>query len=291
MTPFPRAMLAALAAVVSMSLVPVLIRSSAANEITIGIVRLSIAVVLVSVWVFWRRRPNLTLSQWRHLLIVGIVFGLHWLFYFTSIKWSSAAVAAIAVSTYGIHLMLLQWLVNKQVIRPLQWLAVVLCFVGCLLVAPEFTLADKATLGLLIGIVSGFFYACLPLLHQRLIAVPTFTRAWGQFLFAMLVFIPFLPWANWQLSTGDWWGLVVLGVVCTVIGHSLWVKSSSELPAIATSLIYYLYVPIAMTTSFVFLQETISPTMVLGASCIIVANVFTAVMAWQRSLKLKQSTV
>ncbi len=288
------ALLAALLAVVSMSLVPVLIRSSDANEFTIGLVRLAIAVTLVSPYIWWRQTPNLSVKQWLGLLVVGLVFGTHWLLYFISIKWSSASIAAIAVSTYGIHLLLLQWLIKKQAIKPLEWVAVFLCFIGCILVAPSFTLSNQITLGLLIGIVSGFFYACLPLMHQNLMAIPTFTRAWGQFTFALLIFLPSIPWSNWELSTSDWWGLIVLGVVCTVIGHSLWVKSSSELPAIITSLIYYLYVPIAMVSSFVFLRESITLTMVAGAGCIIVANVFTAFMAWRRMVRqtaqLKVST-
>ena len=288
------ALLAALLAVVSMSLVPVLIRSSDANEFTIGLVRLAIAVTLVSPYIWWRQTPNLSGKQWLGLLVVGLVFGTHWLLYFISIKWSSASIAAIAVSTYGIHLLLLQWLIKKQAIKPLEWVAVFLCFIGCILVAPSFTLSNQITLGLLIGIVSGFFYACLPLMHQNLMAIPTFTRAWGQFTFALLIFLPSIPWSNWELSTSDWWGLIVLGVVCTVIGHSLWVKSSSELPAIITSLIYYLYVPIAMVSSFVFLRESITLTMVAGAGCIIVANVFTAFMAWRRMVRqtaqLKVST-
>ena len=277
-----RALFAALLAVVSMSWVPVLIRSTSANEFTIGLVRLMIAVAVVSPLLFFKQRPQLQPRQWLGLLLVGIVFGAHWLLYFISIKSSSAAIGAIAVSTYGIHLLLLQWFIKKQPIRPLEWLAVLLCFVGCLLVAPNFTLSDQVTLGLLVGVVSGFLYACLPLLHQRLLSVPTFTRAWGQFTFALLFFLPTIPWSNWQLAAGDWWSLAVLGVVCTVIGHSLWVKSSSELPAIVTSLIYYLYVPIAMVTSFLFLDETITLGMIAGAACIIVANVFTAVLSWRR---------
>lgn len=276
------AIITGLLAILTMSLVPVLIRSNHANEFTIGLVRLAIAVVLITPLVFLKNPPRLSRRQWGGLFMVGFIFGLHWLLYFVSIKWSSAAVGAIAVSTYGIHLLLLQWWVKKQPILPVQWLAVLLCFAGCILVAPSFSFSDKVTLGLLIGVVSGFLYACIPFLHQNLLAIPTLIRAWGQFLFSFLFFIPFIPWSNWDLAESDWWSLLVLGIVCTVIAHSLWVKSSSELPAIATSLIYYLYVPIAMVTSFIFLGEALSAGMIAGAACIIFANLLTAMLAWRR---------
>jgi len=274
----------ALLAVLSMSLVPLLIRSTQANEITIGLVRLAIAVALVSPVVYFRReRGTLSPPDWRMLLVVGLVFGAHWLTYFFSIKMASAAIGAIAVSTYGIHLLLLNWLVARQRILPVEWAAVGLCFIGVILVAPSFDPGEAVTIGLMSGILSGFLYACLPLLHRRIMHVPTMTRAWAQFTFATVIFLPWIGFSNWNLDAGDWWRLLVLGVVCTVIGHSLWVKVSSEMPAVFVAVIYYFYVPIAMAGSYLFLNEDITLTMTLGASCIIAANVGTAITTWRRS--------
>jgi drug/metabolite transporter (DMT)-like permease len=285
----PRLLITALLAVISMSLVPLLIRSTEANEITIGLVRLAIAVGLLSPFILWRGKlGSLTRREWLGLGYIGIAFGCHWLTYFISIKMSSASIAALSISTYGIHLLLLNWLLKGQVIRVVEWGAVILCFVGVVLIAPSFDLRDQMTLGMLVGVFSGFIYACLPLLHQRIIRVPTMNRAWGQFVFASLVFLPGIGYSNWDLSGGDWWRLAVLGVVCTVIGHTLWVKSSSELPPVITSVAYYLYVPIAMVGSFFFLEETITGSMVLGACFIITANISIAVFSWRRSRRLRQ---
>ncbi len=268
-----------------MSLVPILIRSASANEITIGLARLAIAIALVSP-LAWRfgRQPS-SLADWRQLALVGIVFGGHWLTYFISIKTASAAIAAVAISTYGIHLLLLQWWFGRQRITPIELGAVLLCFVGCLLTAPALKLSDKLTIGMLVGVFSGFLYACLPLLHQKITHIPTITRAWGQFFFASLIFLPALGYSDWQLPAGDWWRLLILGVVCTVIGHSLWVKVSTEMPAVFTGVVYYLYVPIAMVSSAVFLQELISAKMIAGALCIIAANITIALSTWRRSKK------
>ncbi|MEX1032805.1 MAG: DMT family transporter [Cellvibrionaceae bacterium] len=280
----PRLLLTALLAVLSMSVVPLLIRTTSANEITIGLVRIAIATALMSPFLIWRGNlRDLSRADWFSLLLVGLVFGCHWLAYFVSIKMSNASIAAIAVSTYGIHLLLLNWRIKKQRIRPIEWGAVVLCFVGVVLIAPAFDVRNQITLGMLIGVLSGFLYACLPLLHQRIMHVPTMSRAWGQFTFAGLVFLPLSAYSNWQLTSGDWWRLAVLGVVCTVIGHSLWVKASSELPGVITSLAYYLYVPLAMIGAFLILDEQLTGVMVLGACFIITANICIALLAWQRS--------
>ncbi len=278
----PALIIAALLAVLSMSLVPLLIRTTQANEAVIGIVRLGIA-LLVLTPLFLRPKILLALSarHWGLLIAVGVIFGVHWLTYFISIKASSASIAALAISTYGIHLLLLNWLIKGQRISAAEWLAIFLCFGGCVLVAPSLSLNDSVTRGMLIGILSGFLYACLPLLHQQLREVPTMLRAWAQFAFALLVFVPLLPWAEWQaLSFQDWWRLAVLGIVCTLIGHSLWVKVSTELPAVLTGVSYYLYVPIAMIASFCLLDEPMTSSMIGGATLIVGANIATALLSW-----------
>lgn len=279
--------LAALVAVLSMSMVPILIRTTAANEFTIGVARILIALALLSPWLFWRKAlGSLSRNDWLNLSVVGVVFGCHWLTYFYSIKTANASIAAIAISTYGIHLLLLNWLFKKQYISWLEWLAVLVCFAGVLLIVPSFSLQDKITLGMAVGVFSGLLYASLPLLHQRILAIPTMTRAWGQFLFAGLVFFPFIPATNWQLTPTDWWCLAVLGVVCTVIGHGLWVKVSSELPGIIIGVIYYLYVPVAMVASFLVLDEPLTLNKITGAACIVGANIGIALLTWRRSKKI-----
>lgn len=280
----PRLLLTALLAVLSMSIVPLLIRSTVANEATIGLVRIVIAMLCMSPFVLLQGSlRGLTRGQWVGLMVLGLVFGLHWLSYFVSIKMAGAAIGALSVSTYGIHLLLLNWRIKGMAIRPTEWLAVLLCFVGVVLIAPAFDLGNSVTIGMLIGIGAGFLYACMPLLHQRVVTVSTFGRAWAQFAFAGLIFLPLLPLTDWELAATDWWYLLALGIVCTVLGHTLWVKSSTELPPVITSVAYYLYVPITMVGSFILLDEEITARMVTGACLIISANLAIALLAWWRS--------
>lgn len=266
----PRLLAVALIAVTSMSLVPVLIRSTVANETTIGIVRLGIAALgLTPLLIGQRGFGSLKIKDWLFIALIGLAFATHWWTYFFAIKKSSAALGAIAVSTYGIHLLWLNWLFKSQRAKLGEVLAVVLCFVGCLLVAPDLDLSNQATQGFLVGLLSGLLYATLPMLHQRATHLPTTMRSWGQFFFAGLFFLLLWPQSNWQLSGDDWWRLATLGVICTLVAHTLWVKASTELPAAFTSAAYYLYIPIAMSLSYFFLDEEMTVAKVAGALLII----------------------
>lgn len=279
-----RLLMTALVSVLLMSAVPVLVKSTVANEVTIGIVRLLIAVALLTPLVLWRGRlGELNRRDYWQMFVIGAVFAAHWLTYFISIKLATAAIAATAIATYGVQYLLLAWWFNDERFSWQEWLAIVVCLAGCAVVMPELTLSNSVTLGIVVGVISGFGYACLPLLHQRLQSADTLQRSYGQFFFALLCFLPLWPLSDWQLEAGDWYRLILLGVMCTLIAHGLWVKASTELPPLFTGLIYYLYIPSAMVSSWWFLDERITVAKVVGATMILGASTAVTVYRFSRS--------
>lgn len=260
-------------AVCTMATVPVLVKSTAANEITITIARLAIAALVFSPLV-WRSGSisQLNRRDWGGLFLIGLVFALHWLSYFFSIKLSTASLGALAISTFGVQYLFLAKLFNGEHSGRIEWLAVFICLLGCAVVVPELSLSNSTTLGLLVGVLSGTLYASMPLLHQRLNHINTTTRAWAQFSFALLCVLPFLSLSDWDLPAVDYYRLLFLGLVSTVVAHGLWVKVTTELPAIYPSVIYYLYVPLAMASSAFFLSEQLTTRKLIGAALILGAS-------------------
>ena len=263
-----------LLSITCMSLVPVLIKLTTANIATIGIARLGIACALLTPLCFWKQAFNgLHRRDWLVLLLIGVVFFVHWWTYFYSIKNAGGALAAIAVATYGIHLLLISRITKKQKNSPLQWFSIALCFLGCYLVSPTLNFEQGVSIGFLVGILSGFLYALLPSLHQQIEHVSTLTRTWAQFSIAGLCFLSLWPLSEWSTLEGDDWSmLITLGIVCTLIAHGLWVKVSTELPSVLVSATYYLYIPLAMVLSLLFLNEAITWQRALGATFIIGGN-------------------
>ena len=178
---------------------------------------------------------------------------------------------------------LLAWLIQNERLTAVDLLAILMSLVGCLLVSPALHWQDRMTWGIAVGIFSALLYALLPILHQRLRQVSTVQRTSGQFGFALLIFLPLWPLSDWDLSTDDYMSLLVLGLLCTVVAHGLWVKVTTELTAIFTSLIYYLYVPLAMFSSAVFLNEPIGPYKIAGATLIIFSSMAATAWRWRLS--------
>jgi len=253
--------------------IAVVVKFVSANAITIGIARLAITVViLLPVLVTTKRLRGLSFSDVRPLAVMGVFFALHWLTFFFSIKVSSASIATIGLSTYGVHLVVLGWFFNRSRITPIDLLVLALAIAGNLLVVPEFSFHNAGAIGLGLGVLSGFFYAFLPILQQKHAHLPALTRALGQFVFALIVFLFFWPLSDWTLSTRDWIGLMFLGIMCTLVSHTLWVRVTTTLSTRTTSVIYYLYVPVSLILSVVVLDERVDAAMIAGAVLIICAN-------------------
>ena len=283
----PRLILIGVVAVLVMSAVPVLVKATEANAVTVGIARLGIAVLAFMPLVLFRGHLlRLSARQWLQLVIIGIVFGLHWLTYFFSIKLATAAIAALTILTYSVQYLVLAYLFNGEKVAPVEWLAIGVCFAGCVVVSPEFSLENDVSLGIAVGLLSALLYAAMPLLHQRAASIGTLERTWGQFFFALLLFLPLWGKANWDLQITDVYQLLVLGLMCTVVSHGLWVKTSTELPAIYSSMIYYLYLPGALIGSALFLGEPMTPVKVAGCALVLGSSAALSLYRYRRARAL-----
>ena len=176
----------AFASLMLMSWVPILIKFTNANPYTIGITRLVMASVLVGLYMFIRKEKfSLNVRYLKKLFLIGIFFSMHWITYFFSIKIATASIGILGASTYGVHLIFLGWIFLSSRPRIIDIFTVLIAFWGTYLIIPEFSLKNNITLGLLLSIISGLFFAMLPILHQKSQFISGSQRALGQFLFAI----------------------------------------------------------------------------------------------------------
>lgn len=258
-----------------MSLVPVCIKFTIANPFTIAVFRLGVATFLIFVFL----RPASFLHYFNRktlfpLILIGFLFALHWITYFLSIKKATASIGILGMSTYGIHLIFLGWVIRKHKPDWHDFLALALATAGTYFIVPEFSLSNDTTLGILLGVFSGFCFALLPILHQQHAVIPERSRILGQFMFALITFSFFFPLTSWsQFRQVDWWALIYLAVAGTFIAHSLWVRVTTRFSTTISSLIFYLIIPMTMAISHYWLGELMPLDKVVGAFLIIAGNI------------------
>lgn len=257
-----------------MAFIPVFIKFTSASTITIGIFRLSVATILFTIFL----RPKSLSGVLKKkvlipLILIGVFFALHWITYFFSIKIATASIGLLGMSTYGIHLIFLGWGIRKQKPSAFDFAALLLAIAGTYFIIPELSVSNNITLGILLGIVSGFCFALLPVLHQQYVVIPERTRIFGQFFFALLTFSFFFPMTDWDFPAVDWWALIYLAVGGTFIAHTLWVRVTTKISTTISSVIFYLIVPMTMVISHFWLKEPMQSTKVIGAFLIVSGNI------------------
>ena len=137
--------------------VPVFIKFTSANPYTIGIFRLSIATLLILLLLKPAKHfRELSYEKTRNLALIGIIFSVHWLTYFFSIKMATASIGMLGASTYGIHLIFLGWIIQKNRPSHFDIIAIAIALTGTYLIIPELSLSNNITAGLLLAILSGF---------------------------------------------------------------------------------------------------------------------------------------
>lgn len=275
--------------------VPVAIRLVEANAYTVGIVRLSFGAIGILIYGILKNKINkpsfksLSQKDKKFLFIIGLFFGLHWLTYFISIKISSASIAAIGLSSYGINLLLLGHFFDGSKIKINDIFCIALAICGCILVAfkipfidsfdkTETSIDNKMLSGFLVAILSGVFYSFLPIMHKRISHVEESIRIFSQFSFAFIPFLFFTKEISIQTDFKNLALLIYLGFFCTLITHSLWVRVITKLHTKTTSIVNYTYVPISVMLSFLLLDEKLKLSSIIGGSLIISGNIFAAIL-------------
>jgi len=280
------ALIKAFVAILLFSSAPSCVRAVSLNAYTLGVVRLGLASLAMTLLLVYTRKLTFRTMRswdrrtWRTLIFVGLAFGLHWLFFFQSIKLANAAIGAIGFSTYGMHLLLLGWLLGFGRVTRLDFCGLGLALLGTYLLIPEFSLENEHTLGLAVGILGGLTAALLPLLHQRNVQLDVQLRTWGQFTFALPVFFLFWPETDWNIATTEWPLILYLALGIALVGHGLWVQAISVLSTTVISLLSYLYLPGSLVFGYFALGERLTGTALLGAVCVLLAN---ALVMWSQA--------
>ncbi len=272
-----------IASLLFMGAVPVFIKFTSVNPYTIGIIRLLMASILMGILLLLKKEEiPYNFRTLKNLFVIGLIFSIHWITYFFSIKISTASIGILGASTYGIHLIVLGWIFLKTKPSWIDGLAILIAFVGTYIIIPEFTFSNEITVGLFLSIISGLFFAFLPILHQRNSHLSNNVRSLGQYVFAIPLFLVFSSKFEIPYKPADIYSLLYLGIIGTFLAHTFWINVTTKLPTTFTSLIFYIVIPLTMMLSFVWLNESMTIQKITGAVLIITANVIGILRKFKR---------
>ncbi|PKP14300.1 MAG: EamA family transporter [Bacteroidetes bacterium HGW-Bacteroidetes-3] len=177
----------------------------------------------------WYKKIDLKIASKRDfttIILSGLLFGAHWVTYFYALHLSNVAIGMLSLFTYPVITALLEPLFFKTKLNKKHVFLGLIVLVGIYFLAPEFNLENSQTKGVLFGLISAVFYAIRNILMKQKIA----SYHGSMLMFYQMVIVTLVLWPVFFIfeanpTMNDWQALLVLALLTTAIGHTLFVMS------------------------------------------------------------------
>ena len=220
--------------------------------------------------------------EWLWLALSGSILGVHWIAFFQAIQVSTVAIGLLSFASYPLFTTLLEPLFFREPLRGRNVLAALIVICGLALMATSKTdvsitkLSGSVFHGILWGLIAGFGFALLTLLNRGNVRKHSalLITCW-QNGFAALAILPLSLSESWILSGKEWGLLFLLGVICTVGGHTLLINGLRHVRAQVASLLIAGLEPVfAIIFALFLLGEVPTVQTLFGGVLIISTTVF-----------------
>lgn len=219
------------------------------------------------------------------MLLGGVLLGLHWVTYFYSLKLTNVAIGMLALFTYPIIAALLEPFMLKVSFQKNKILLSILTFIGVTFLVPEFSLENQYTFGILVGVFSALCYSL-----RNILMKPLSSRHSGMDLMlhqlvtigVLLTPALFLYPVGWGEGTMDWTSILLLSLITTAFGHSLFVASFRYFTITTVSILSSLTPLFGISLGFIFLGEVPKGQTLIGGAIILATVVVEALLSYRQ---------
>lgn len=251
--------------------------------ITIGI-RALLAFVLLFGYCKWQRLSFQIENKDRlHILFIGALMGLHWIFYFYALKLSNVAIGMLSLFTYPIITSVLEPLILKTRLERIHLFLGLFTLFGIYLLVPDFQLENDYSIAVLLGVLSAIFYALRNILLKTKVGNYNGTVLMTyQVGISGIALLPALYWADFDAIVTQWEGLLALSLLTTAIGHTLFLKSFRHFSITTASIISSIQPVYGIILGALFLSEIPGWTTIFGGLMILGSVVIESIRTYKR---------
>ena len=234
--------------------------------------RAVVAFVLISIYVIWKKKRILLdfKKEGFTAFISGILIAAHWVTYFFALQWSSVAVGMLSLFTYPMITLLLEpFFFNVKYQRRHLFLGVMI-LAGVYLLAPSFELNNTITQGVLMGMLSSFCYALRNIfMKQKIATVDGSVLMLYQMGVTTVILLPALYYLEPESYIDKLPFILILGVVTTAVGHTLFLNSFKKFSVGTVSIMSGIQPIYGILLGVLFLSEIPSNRSIFGGMLII----------------------
>ena len=217
------------------------------------------------------------------IILSAVLLGTHWITYFYALKLSNVALGMLSMFTFPVITALLEPFFTKSKLNPIHIVLALVVLLGVYILAPDFNFESTYLKGILFGIFSAICYALRNLILKRHVHKYNGTvLMMQQVLIVSVILIPVLFLMDTSNIKSQFPYLIILGLVTTAIGHSLFIGSLKYFSVSTASIIGSAQPICGIIIAFIFLKEVPTLNTFIGGSLILATVVIESV----RSKKL-----
>ncbi|WP_178986621.1 DMT family transporter [Winogradskyella helgolandensis] len=210
--------------------------------------------------------------------IAALLMGGHWIFYFYALKLSNVAIGMISLFTFPVIIALLEPFFSKIKLDPIHILLGVMVLLGIYILAPEFNLENSQLQGIMCGILSAICYALrILMLKDHITKYNGIMLMFYQVLILTVVLAPTLYFMDTSNITSQYPYVLLLAIVTTTIGHTMFVNSLKYFKASTASIIGSTQPVFGIIIAYFFLNEIPTKHTFVGGALILATVVIESV--------------
>ncbi|MDY0410445.1 DMT family transporter [Virgibacillus soli] len=280
--------------VISVSTSAVLVKlASGAPAAIIANYRLLFAVLLMAPIIFTKYRHELKLIQKKDWLLstaAGVFLAFHFIFWFESLNYTSVASSVVLVTLQPIFAFIGTYIFFKERFSYGAVISMIIAIFGSVIISwGDFQISGMALFGDILALIGAVMITVYFLLGQnirRRLSLMTYTFVvYGISSITLIIYNLIFQHSFTGYSTTQWWIFLILAIVPTFLGHSLfnWALKWLSTATISMGIVFE---PVgASILAYIILDETITWSQWLGGT-IIIFGLFLFIMSTTRKSKV-----
>lgn len=210
--------------------------------------------------------------------IAALLMGGHWITYFYALKVSNVAIGMISLFTFPVIIALLEPLFSKTKLDPMHIVLGLLVLVGIFILAPELNLESNQLQGVLFGVLSAVCYALRILILKGHVAKYNGVMLmFYQVLILSVLLAPTLYFMDTSNIKTQYPYVLLLAIVTTTLGHTMFVNSLKHFKASTASIIGSTQPVFGIIIAFFFLNEIPTINTYIGGSLILATVIIESI--------------
>ena len=216
------------------------------------------------------------------IFIGGVLIGLHWVTYFYALRLSNVAIGLLSIFTYPVMTSFLEPLLLKTRFQKIHLLLAFLVLIGLFFLVPEFNLDNNYTVAVLFGLFSALCYALRNIILKKQIQRHNgVALMWYQLIVVSVLLLPLLGFFEFELIIEQWPALVLLALLTTAIGHTLFLMSFKHFSITTASIMSSAQPIYGILIGMIFLSEYPDLSTVFGGLLILTSVVIESIRSFR----------